>query len=111
MCCGFISAARLRSQCYIARADALTMAREQPPDIILLSVTLPDMRGDDVRRELRADTSTRKIPVILFTQYDRRADILGQMIGGDDDIVIPFDVEELRLRVQNEIKAASRRDE
>jgi DNA-binding response OmpR family regulator len=90
-------------------ADALSMTRKQLPNLIVLDIMLPDMNGYDVCRELRTTTRTSHIPVIFLTQKDERSDrIAGLELGADDYITKPFDIEELKLRVQNAINAANR---
>ena len=89
--------------------DALTMTRQQLPHLIVLDIMLPDMNGYDVCRELRTTTRTSHIPIIFLTQKDERSDkIAGLELGADDYITKPFDIDELRLRVQNAITAAQR---
>ncbi|MDL1899641.1 response regulator [Anaerolineae bacterium CFX9] len=89
--------------------DALTMTRKQLPNLIVLDIMLPDMNGYDVCRQLRTTTRTSHIPIIFLTQKDERSDkIQGLELGADDYIVKPFDIEELKLRVQNAITAANR---
>ncbi|NWF70526.1 MAG: response regulator [Chloroflexi bacterium] len=89
--------------------DALTMTRKQIPSLIVLDIMLPDMNGYDVCRELRTDSRTNHIPIIFLTQKDERSDkIFGLELGADDYITKPFDIEELKLRVQNAIKASER---
>ena len=89
--------------------DALTMTRKQVPNLIVLDIMLPDMNGYDVCRELRQTTRTSHIPIIFLTQKDERSDkIAGMELGADDYITKPFDIEELKLRVQNAILAADR---
>src|SRR5215475_1389980 len=89
--------------------DALTMTRKQLPNLIVLDIMLPDMNGYDVCRELRTTTRTSHIPIIFLTQKDERSDkIQGLELGADDYITKPFDIEELKLRVQNAISAANR---
>src|SRR5690606_22098851 len=90
-------------------SDALTMTRRQLPNLIVLDIMLPDMNGYDVCRELRQTTRTSHIPIIFLTQKDERSDkIAGLELGADDYITKPFDIEELKLRVQNAIAAADR---
>jgi PleD family two-component response regulator len=90
-------------------SDALTMTRKQLPNLIMLDIMLPDMNGYDVCRELRTTTRTSHIPIIFLTQKDERSDrIAGLELGADDYITKPFDIEELKLRVQNAIAAANR---
>jgi CheY-like chemotaxis protein len=45
-------------------AQALAMCAAQPPDLVLLDVVMPDMDGHEVCRRLKADSTTRDIPVI-----------------------------------------------
>jgi len=89
--------------------DALSMTRKQLPNLIMLDIMLPDMNGYDVCRELRTTTRTSHIPIIFLTQKDERSDrIAGLELGADDFVTKPFDIEELKLRVQNAIAAANR---
>jgi CheY-like chemotaxis protein len=68
---------------------------------------LPDMDGYDVCRELRGNLRTSHIPIIFLTQKDERSDkIAGLELGADDYITKPFDIEELKLRVQGAIRRA-----
>lgn len=85
------------------------MARSKFPNLILLDVMLPEMDGYDVCRELRKQSLTRYIPAIFLTQRDERASkVKGLELGADDYITKPFDVDELRLRVQGAIRRATR---
>lgn len=89
--------------------DALSMTREQLPDLIMLDIMLPDMNGYDVCRDLRTTTRTKHVPIIFLTQKDERSDrIAGLELGADDYVTKPFDIEELKLRVHNAITAAKR---
>jgi len=90
-------------------ADALMLTRKQLPQLIVLDIMLPDMNGYDVCRELRSTTRTSHIPIIFLTQKDERSDkIAGLELGADDYITKPFDIEELKLRVKNQIERAER---
>lgn len=92
--------------------DALEATRKQLPKLIVLDIMLPDMNGYDVCRELRTTTRTSHIPIIFLTQRDERSDkIAGLELGADDYITKPFDIEELKLRVQNAIAAADRQNQ
>ena len=89
--------------------DALEMCRQQLPNLIVLDIMLPDMDGYAVCKELRTTTRTKHIPIIFLTQKDERSDkIAGLQLGADDYITKPFDIEELKLRVQNAIDRARR---
>jgi PleD family two-component response regulator len=70
---------------------------------------LPDIDGYEVCRNLRMNMRTSHIPVIFLTQKDERSDKLqGLELGADDYITKPFDIEELKLRVQGAIRRAER---
>ncbi len=89
--------------------DALEMTRQKLPNLIVLDIMLPDMDGYAVCKELRTTTRTSHIPIIFLTQKDERSDrIAGLELGADDYITKPFDIEELKLRVQNAISRAER---
>lgn len=89
--------------------DALSITRKQLPELIMLDIMLPDMNGYDVCRELRTTTRTSHIPIIFLTQKDERSDkIIGLELGADDYVTKPFDIEELKLRVQNAISTSTR---
>ncbi len=90
-------------------SDALDKTRQSLPNLIVLDIMLPDVDGYEVCRQLRTNTRTSHIPVIFLTQKDERSDRLqGLELGADDYITKPFDIEELKLRVQNAIARAER---
>jgi diguanylate cyclase (GGDEF)-like protein len=77
--------------------------------LIVLDIMLPDIDGYEVCRTLRTNTRTSHIPVIFLTQKDERSDKLqGLELGADDYITKPFDIEELKLRVQGAIRRSER---
>ncbi|HLB47244.1 MAG TPA: response regulator [Anaerolineales bacterium] len=89
--------------------EAFNLARQQLPHLIILDIMLPDMDGYAVCRQLRQTIRTSHIPIIFLTQKDERSDrIAGLELGADDYITKPFDIEELKLRVQNAIARAQR---
>lgn len=90
-------------------ADALASTHQNIPNLIILDIVLPDMDGYTICQELRSRHRTSHIPIIFLTQKDERSDrISGLELGADDYITKPFDIEELRLRVQNAIRRAER---
>ncbi|MBI5957686.1 MAG: response regulator transcription factor [Chloroflexi bacterium] len=90
-------------------AEGITLSRSKFPNLVLLDVMLPDMDGFDVCKALRTTTLTKYIPITFLTQRDARADkVAGLELGADDYVTKPFDIEELRLRVQGSIRRASR---
>jgi DNA-binding response OmpR family regulator len=81
----------------------LTMAREAPPDLLILDWMMPGMTGLEVCRRLRATGS--KIPVILLTAKDEVSDrVAGLDAGADDYVVKPFSIEELLARVRAHLR-------
>ena len=81
--------------------QALQVARETLPDLIVLDVMMPKMDGYEVTRALRADEATRRIPVILLTARVQDGDVQrGFDAGADDYVRKPFSPQELRSRVQ-----------
>jgi DNA-binding response OmpR family regulator len=87
--------------------DALEMCRKKQPNVVVLDIMLPDMDGYDVCRELRSNLRTSHIPIIFLTQRDDRSDkIAGLELGADDYVTKPFDIEELKLRVQGAMRRA-----
>ena len=88
-------------------STALEKTRHNLPNLIILDIMLPDIDGFEVCRILRTNTRTSHVPVIFLTQKDERSDKLaGLELGADDYVTKPFDIEEVRLRVQRAITRA-----
>jgi len=86
---------------------ALEKTRQNMPHLIVLDIMLPDIDGFEVCKNLRTSTRTSHVPIIFLTQKDERSDKLqGLELGADDYITKPFDIEELKLRVQRAITRA-----
>jgi len=85
--------------------DALQLAMESNPDLILLDLMLPEIDGLDVCRELRKNSA---IPIIMITARGEETDrVVGLELGADDYVCKPFSVRELLAR----IKAVLRRSQ
>ena len=81
--------------------DALRVAAESAPDLVVLDVMMPKLDGYEVTRRLRAEEATARIPVILLTARVQEADIArGFEAGADDYLKKPFSPRELGARVQ-----------
>lgn len=79
----------------------LKMAREKLPAAVVLDLMIPEMRGEDVCRQLRARESTAQIPVIMVTAKARPEErIAGLELGADDYLTKPFSPRELALRLR-----------
>ncbi|MCB0164049.1 MAG: response regulator [Anaerolineae bacterium] len=81
--------------------EALRIARQSIPDVILLDVMMPGMDGFEVCERVRTDPKLAQVPILLVTALDDRDSRLrGIQAGADDFISKPFDQHELRARVQ-----------
>jgi len=81
--------------------DALRLAREEMPQLVLLDLMLPKMDGYDVCKEIRKDASISNMPIIMLTAKGEELDkILGLELGADDYLTKPFSVRELMARVK-----------
>ena len=77
---------------------ALTLARKEHPNLIILDLMLPEITGWDVCRTLRAESD---VPIIMLTARDDTTDkIVGLELGADDYVSKPFDPKELVSRVK-----------
>jgi two-component system phosphate regulon response regulator PhoB len=87
--------------------DGTETALREIPDLIILDLMLPGRDGFGVFRELRKDSRTNGIPVIMLTARAQTEDrILGLETGADDYLTKPFSPRELLLRVQAILKRA-----
>jgi putative two-component system response regulator len=81
--------------------EAISMARQTTPDLVLLDVMMPEMDGFEVCRRLRADPDLALVPIFLVTALDDQASLLqGIQSGADDFVSKPFKRAELRARVR-----------
>src|SRR5438552_10298563 len=78
---------------------ALSAAQEDPPDLVVLDVMLPDLDGLEVTRRLRADGI--RVPVLFLTARDTLEDkVAGLTVGGDDYVTKPFALAEIVARTR-----------
>lgn len=81
--------------------EALVVAEESPPDLILLDWMLPKASGVEVCRRLRARQETRNTPIVMLTARDEESDrIRGLDTGADDYLTKPFSMNELLARLR-----------
>lgn len=80
---------------------ALKKIRENPPDLLLLDVRMPELNGFQVLQELKTDIKTKFLPVIVISVNTQETDVvLGLEMGADDYIQKPFRKRELLARVR-----------
>lgn len=87
----------------------LEKAKKGKPDLILLDVLLPKMNGFDVLKELKADATTKSIPVILLTNLGQKADVVKGLDLGAVDYLIKahFMPSEVVAKIKEILKRAS----
>ncbi len=84
---------------------ALEVVGKAPPVLILLDIRMPGMDGFEVCRRLKADASTREIPVIFLSAEDEdSAKVRGLEMGAVDYITKPFNTDEVVARVKTHVK-------
>lgn len=72
-------------------AEALALAREHRPELVLLDVAMPGLSGLDVCRQLKHDGSTAAIPVVMLTARSQQTDVeQGKAAGCDGYFTKPF---------------------
>jgi two-component system phosphate regulon response regulator PhoB len=80
--------------------DALGLARQERPALVVLDLMLPGLSGFDVMEQLRADDGTREVAILMLTARKDEPDrIRGLSLGADDYLTKPFSPQELVLRV------------
>ena len=80
---------------------ALSAAENDPPDLILLDIMMPEMDGYEVCRRLKEHDALNHVPVIFISVLDETADkVRGFQVGGVDYITAPFQSEEVLARVE-----------
>lgn len=88
--------------------DALKKARANLPDVILLDIMLPGIDGIEVCRQLKADSKTGAIPIIMLTAKGEESDIVsGLEVGADDYVTKPFSPKVLIARVRRILHRAT----
>ena len=83
---------------------ALTTVEMAPPDLILLDIDMPGMNGYEVCQHLKANTHSRDISVIFISALNEALDkVQAFAVGGVDYITKPFQIEEVLVRIENQL--------
>ncbi len=84
---------------------ALAAAAEEPPDLILLDINMPEMDGFEVCRRLRSNAALSSIPVIFLSALHETKDKLAAFkSGGFDYVTKPFEPEEVQARIETQLE-------
>jgi len=90
---------------------ALSLARRERPDLVLLDILLPSADGLDVLRSIRADSRIGNTPVVMLTAKGDETDrVVGLELGADDYIPKPFSPREVVARIKAILRRVSARD-
>jgi two-component system cell cycle response regulator len=93
-------------------AEALELAREKQPHLVLLDIMMPELSGIEVCRQLRADPHTRDIRVIVVSAVDAKRALEESIIAGADDFLAkPIHALELMVRVRSILRVRNIPDE
>jgi DNA-binding response OmpR family regulator len=86
--------------------EALDLLQEYSPDLILLDLMMPEVGGEEVVRQIRANRKLSHLPVVIFTAAETRAEEL-MAAGATYFIAKPFSLDGLRDTVEEAIRSAS----
>jgi two-component system phosphate regulon response regulator PhoB len=85
--------------------QALRIAREELPSLLVLDVMMPGLNGLDVVKQLKQTPQTARIPILMLTARADEVDrIVGFELGADDYVTKPFSPREIVLRVQSVLR-------
>jgi two-component system KDP operon response regulator KdpE len=88
--------------------EALRMFAEQPPDLIVLDLGLPDLEGTEVCRRVRASS---RVPIVVLSARGAEADKVNALdLGADDYVTKPFGPEELLARIRVALRRVDSED-
>ncbi|WAL60537.1 response regulator transcription factor [Thermocoleostomius sinensis] len=90
-------------------AEALAMVEQNPPDVIVSDVMMPEMDGLEFCRRLRASRSGQLVPFIFLSSRKELDDrIQGHQMGADDYLIKPFDPKELVAKIESQLERSRR---
>jgi len=93
-------------------AEALRLAHEKQPHLVLLDIMMPELSGIEVCRQLRADPRTQDIRVIVVSAVDAKRALEESIIAGADDFLAkPIHALELMVRVRSILRVRNIPDE
>jgi CheY-like chemotaxis protein len=90
--------------------EAISMARAELPQVILMDVKMPGIDGVETCKRLKEEEKTKSIPIIMVTAYQDR-DVEAYLEGADDFVNKPFDRTEITFRVRSMMRIRHLNDE
>lgn len=88
--------------------EALKLARDNLPSLIILDVMMPKINGYKVSRLLKFDVKYKDIPILMVTARTQEEDrLIGEETGADEYITKPFDINQMLERVQTRLNSPS----
>jgi len=90
--------------------EALRVSAENPPDLVLLDVVMPEMSGYEVCRRIRAAAVTSFVPIVMMTASPDEDKVAAIDAGADDFVFKPFDKQELLARIRSLLRIKSYHD-
>lgn len=85
--------------------EAVELSRETLPDIILMDINMPGLRGDMAALRIRGNVQTKHIPIIMLTGVDDvQEKILASQTGAVDYLTKPYNPKELAEKIRSHIK-------
>ena len=92
-------------------AEALELARREPPDLVVLDLMLPGLDGTEVARRLKADSRTAMVPIVMLTARSEETDVVvGLTLGADDYVTKPFSMKILLARINTVLRRGDQPD-
>lgn len=92
--------------------EALEVAKEQNPDLVLLDIMMPKMDGLEVCEKMRSDSDLRHIPIIFLTaRGDEKTEVEGLDLGADDYVTKPISTTKLISRIKAVLRRFSETEE
>ncbi|MGB9722142.1 MAG: response regulator [bacterium] len=89
------------AECFANGYEGLEYLLNNPADLLILDLMLPEVDGFEICKELRAKEKTKNLPIIILTAKGEEVDrVLGLELGADDYIVKPFSPRELIARIK-----------
>jgi diguanylate cyclase (GGDEF)-like protein len=89
--------------------ELVRIAQDHPPDLLLIDLMMPLMDGFEAIRQLRNDTRTSHLPMIILTARSASSEVVvGFDTGADDYIVKPYDIDVLLARIRSHLRRAAK---